>query len=151
MKLNLLWLRAFYVSFYESKPSLTIAPKICENHRCQWSISGKTFKGDGPVAAKPLKNHRKQWCPRKNRYHPIILKKWPSLKSTKEYCCDIWLFLLNALHCIFSKCSQVQPKDCPWQHAQNAAFDSPIQHCCAFDSPMQCNIVVHLTELCYTL
>jgi len=54
---------------------LTIAPKICENHRCQWSISGKTFNGDDSVAAKPLKNHRKQWCPRKKSLPSHRLEK----------------------------------------------------------------------------
>ena len=28
------------------------------------------------MAAKPLKTHRKQWCPGKNHYHPIVLKKY---------------------------------------------------------------------------
>ena len=31
--------------------------KPLKNHWCQWSISEKTFNGDGSVVAKPLKNH----------------------------------------------------------------------------------------------
>ena len=39
----------------------------------------KTFNGDGPVAAKPLKNHWKQWCPGK--------KSLPSHRLGKSYHC----------------------------------------------------------------
>ena len=35
--------------------------KPLKNHWCQWSISEKTFNGDGPGMVKPLKNHRCQW------------------------------------------------------------------------------------------
>ena len=40
--------------------------KPFKNHHCQRSIRKKTFNGNGQGVAKPLKNHRWQWCPGKN-------------------------------------------------------------------------------------
>ena len=70
-------------SFSRSKTSLTIT-WIWENHRFQCLICKKTFNGDGPGMVKPLKNHWWQWClGKKKHYHLIVIKKWPSSKSSE--------------------------------------------------------------------
>jgi len=61
-------------------------PQNFENHRKTIGSNGwtpkKTFNGDGPTLSKPLKNHWRQWWPKKNINHSIALKNWPSLWST---------------------------------------------------------------------
>ena len=60
-------------------------PQNFENHRKTIGSNGwtpqKTFNGDGPTLSKPLKNHWRQWWPKKNINHSIALKNWPSLWS----------------------------------------------------------------------
>ena len=53
-------------------------PQNFENHRKTIGSNGwtpqKTFNGDGPTLSKPLKNHQRQWWPKKNINHSIVLK-----------------------------------------------------------------------------
>ena len=90
-------------------------PQNFENHRKTIGSNGwtpkKTFNGDGPTLSKPLKNHWRQWWPKKNINHSIALKNWPSLWSIRGHieaihlegisipcdCCDKTFSSRNAL------------------------------------------------------
>ena len=95
MKWDMWWSRAFSVSFYESEPSLTIAPKVWENHRKTINVNGQSKEKHSMVmvqwhvAARPLKNQEK------NHYHRIILKELPSLKSHIIARPTPWVFFIS--------------------------------------------------------
>ena len=60
-KMGFLAIASFFRSFKRAKTIVDHRTRIwgtpLKNHRCQWSVSEKTFNGDGSVVAKPLKNH----------------------------------------------------------------------------------------------
>ena len=84
MKRDMSWLCAFGVSIYESKPSLTIKPKICDNHWKTIVVNGQSQEKHSTVMVQWQQNHWKtiesNGAQEKNYHHPIILKKLPLSK-----------------------------------------------------------------------
>ena len=105
-KIRFVTILRIFRSFSRSKPSLTIAPefgKTIEKPSISMVDLQKNIQWWWSRDGKPLKNHQWQWCLGKKHYHPIVIKKLPSLKSTVTPCNTIM-----SISVLYIRCTEIK-------------------------------------------